>query len=439
MAQFSESGELFAIDEGDKLYDLLECWLELELDDGCYPAVVEIVNERLVTRIQRNPFWHQLPPFDFMRYIKGLPGQFYGQGLPEPVLPMQHQVNDHANQGMDSATLALNNITIINPAYAPNSDSFEIEPGAKWYADPNAVKQMNFPDLSDTAIKNVSYVRGMITEMSDNSPQMPDPLAGKARSTGQAQMAINEWQTDLYSFIDDIATESLNPFAKKVHMLLQQNLKDDDVIRITGKYAGTWINRVVVPEMIFGNFAFNWTGRLQIESKTIQTQQMMNFAKIYQTIPPEERQGMRFNWENFILKLMRDGFHIKDTSNLIETSRLKSSTPPDIEHRILDLGGTIKVMPGDDDAVHMAYHEAEAKKLDPVKDRFKLAILARHQLQHKTQREEKARAAQMQAQMQAMMMAQVQNQQPSKQVTAGNLNQINESTDPADMNRGMKP
>lgn len=444
MAQFGESGELQAISKDDGYYDLLEAWFDVELPDGtCVPGVVEIINEQLVTRIQCNPFWHQMPPFDFFRYIKGLPGEFYGRGLPEPIVPMQHQLNDVMNQGMDSATLALNNITIINPAFAPNSDSFEIEPGAKWFADPNGVKQFQFPDLSDTAIKNATVIRGMITEMSDNAPQLPDPIAGKARSTGQAQMAINEWQTDLFSFLESITAEGLNPFAKKIHMLLQQNLKDDDIIRVTGKYAGTWINRVVTPEMILGNFSFKWIGALQIENQSVKTQQMLNFVKVYQTLPPEARAGFRINWENFLIKLFRDGFLIKDTTNIIETARLNSSVDPVLEGRILDLGGHIKVQEMDDDEAHIAVHTQKIRSLDPKKDLYKLAVLNRHLRQHQAQLQQKRAAQQQAMMMQQMQMAQMmggpQNQsQGEKQNTPGNLGQINESTDQADIMRGQR-
>jgi hypothetical protein len=444
MAAMGQSGELYAVQD-DKMYDLLEVWLEAKLPDGeIVPVVVEIINEQVISRVQRNPFWHQMPPFDWFRFIKGPPGEFYGRGLPEASLPMQHQLNDMVNQGMDSATLALNNITIINPAFAPNADSFEIEPGAKWWADPNGVKQFQFPDLSDTAIKNAGMVRAMITEMSDNSPQLPDPIAGKARSTGQAQLAVNEWQTDLYSFLESLTAEGLNPLAKKVHVLLQQNLTDDDVIRVTGKYAGTWLNRIVTPDQILGNLDFKWIGGLQIEQQSIRIQQMLNFIRVYQSVPEEARGAIKFNWNNFFIKLLRDGFLIKDVHNIVETSRQTASVDPILEGRLIEMGGDIKVQKSDQDEAHIQIHKEDLAKLKPGTENFiyKQALLQKHIVEHEAQIREKAAAAQEAQMMRAMMMQQMAapqgNGRGGKQTTPGNLGQINESTDQSDIMRGQR-
>src|SRR5690606_30313257 len=176
-----------------------------------------------------------------------------------------------------------------------------------------------------------------------------DPIAGKARSTGQAQLAINEWQTDLFTFIDFIATEALAPMAFKTHSLIQQFIEDDEVIRITGKYANTWINRVVTPEDVVGSYKFTWIGALQIENQAIKTQQILNFLKIFPTFPPEAQQQIRLIWPNIITKLLRDGFLIKDIDNVLETKRMREATPPALEEKILKLGGMIRVVESDDD------------------------------------------------------------------------------------------
>lgn len=427
LQQFGQSG-IFPVVQDNSLFDLIEIWCDLLLPGEKYPVpcVVEIVNESYCTRIQRNPYWHQKPPFDWMRFIVPPPGEFYGRGLPEASMSLQHQINDTLNQTMDSATLALNNITIINPAYAPNADSFEIEPRAVWWADPNAVKQMQFPDLSDTGIKNVGLLRGIVTELSDNSPQLPDPIAGKARSTGQAQLAVNEWQTDLYTIVELISFEAMNSIASKTHTLLQQNLSDDDVIRVSGKFAGKWINRVVTPDEIVGHFKYSWKPSLQIENLAVRTQQMLNFINIYGKLPPEAR--VPINWRNFLVRLMRDGFRIKDIHEILELDDLNPSVDPHLEHKIMDLGGDIKVHITDDDPVHMKEHQV---RYATEKDNYKRAVLYRHITEHQKQYQEKAAAQQQQ-----MMMQQIAQQQ-AMPPRPGNPTEIPESVDESDMERGM--
>jgi hypothetical protein len=367
--------------------DLIEWWGELDLPDGRrLPCVVEIIQESIVTRIQQNPFWHQTPPYDFQRFIKPPPGEFYGRGIAEAIQFMQYQVNDMANQTMDSSTLALNNITIVNPAFAPNVDSFEIEPGAVWWADPNAIKQFVFPDLSDTGIKNLNLIRTIMTTMSDNSPQLPDPIAGKARSTGQAQLAIDEWQTDLFSFMQSIETEALVPFTSKTHSLIQQYVNDDLIIRVSGKYAETWIKKLVTPEDLAGRYDFTWKGAIQTQNNAIKVQQILQFIKVAQNLPPDSK--VKVNWANLILKLFRDGLQFKDAHTIIETPDSNPSVPPSIENKMINMGGPVEVNPEDDDQLHVESHnKAMAESQDPyIKYVFSLHI-AKHNAQIEQKRQ----------------------------------------------------
>lgn len=438
-AQFGDPAESLAVQEETGFFNLLEIQCKLVLPNTRMPVacVVEIINGTWCTRIQRNPYFHQSSPFDWFRYIVAPGGEFYGRGLPEAALSLQNQLDDTMNQTMDSATLSLNAITIINPAYAPNSESFEIEPGATWWADPAAVKQFTFPDLSDTGYKAASSLRQMISEMSDNQPQLPDPIAGKARSTGQADMAMQEWQTDLFTFIDFVSEEALSSMAFKIHLLLQQYLPEDDVIRVAGRYANTWLERFVDPKDIGGHYRFKWIGALQIENRALKTQQMMNLMKVYSQLPPEAQQQIKIIWPNLFTKIVRDGFLIRDIENIVETEDMKSSCPPNIEEKILKQNGTIKVEESDDDVLHLRQHNFDQQN---DKDTFTRAVRARHIFDHEKQLEKKRQAAQ-------MAMQQVQNMiaagappeggQPTPQ-GPGNRGQIQEPKSQEDMERGMR-
>lgn len=434
LAQFADSGEYRAL-QGNDYFELLEVWCQLLLPGSDKPVscVVEIINGGICTRIQRNPYWHQQTPFDFGRFIIPPPGEFYGRGLPEAAMSLQHQLDDTMNQTMDSTTLALNNITVINPAYAPNSESFEVEPGAVWWADPAAVKQMSFPDLTDTGYKAAGVIRGWITEMSDNTPQLPDPIAGKARSTGQAAMAVGEWQTDLFCFIDFLSVEALSSMAHKTHSLLQQFIDEDDIIRISGKYAGTWIEKAVTPDEICGRYKFKWVGALQIETQSIKTQQMLNLMQVWKNLPQDAQAQVHMRWENYMIKLIRDGFLIKDVDNLIETAHMSASTDPLLEERILKLGGEIEVVKSDDDDLHIRVHEgAHLEDKNPLTR----AERAKHLEEHREQKQAKILEVQ-QLQMQMMVQPMV-AQLPQEGGNPGNPSQINESTSIENMNRGQK-
>jgi hypothetical protein len=410
-----ESGELQGHRE-TKLLDLLEVWGRMEIEGKMMSYVQYIIGNTanfsadFCIRLQQNPYWHQKPNFDWMRYILAPGPEFYGRGLPEASQYLQHQLDDVLNQGMDSNTLALNSITIVNPAYAPNVESFEIEPNAIWWAAPEAVKNFQFPDLNEVTMKSMQILRGVITEMSDNSPQLPDPLSGKARSTGQADLAMSEWQTDLYSFVEQIILEGLLPLAEKTHMLLQDNLKDDDVIKIVGRYAGQWVNRIVTPDDIMGKMAFSWMGAVQIQNESVRTQQMLQFLKIAPMLPPSD--DYKILYGPVIMELLRKGFNVKTPEAFVESSTDNLSIPPWIENKLMNMASVVKINARDEDDVHIQSHiEDMAKSKDPVVR----SIHDKHIQDHKKQMQEKQQA---QAQQQEMQQLQMNAQKASLQKAA---------------------
>jgi hypothetical protein len=410
-----ESGELQGHREG-RLLDLMEVWGRMEIE-GKMTSYVQYMfgdtanfSSDYCVRLQQNPYWHQTPNFDWMRYILAPGPEFYGRGLPEASQFLQHQLDDVLNQGMDSNTLALNSITIINPTYAPNVESFEIEPNAIWWADPNAVKPFTFPDLNEVTMKSMQILRGVITEMSDNSPQLPDPLSGKARSTGQADLAMSEWQTDLYSFVERIILEGLIPLTEKTHMLLQDHLDDDDIIRIAGRYAGQWINRVVTPDDIIGKMSFSWMGAVQIQNESVRTQQMLQFLKIYPMLPPSDDYKVLIG--PVIMELLRKGFNVKMPEQFVESSTDNMSIPPWIENRLMNMSSVVKINDRDDDPTHIQSH---IKAMGESTDKVVRAIYDEHIRNHTKQLQEKQQA---QAQAQEMQQLQMAAQKASLQKAA---------------------
>lgn len=249
-------------------------------------------------------------------------------------------------------------------------------------------------------------------------------------------MAINEWQTDLFTFIDFACEDALNPLAYKTHLLIQQNIKDDDVIKITGKYANTYLERYVTAEEITGQYRFKWIGALQIENVAIRTQQILNFIKLYPSLPQDAQAKISLQWENLIIKVLRDGFNIKDIENVIETDRMKASVPATLEEKIMKLGGKMTVNPSDDDEGHMRIHDY-AQTLD--KDVYTRAQRAKHRAEHQAQMEKKMLAVQMQQQMMLAQGQQQGSQQPKG--TPGMMPQgapMSEALNPGDMSRGMR-
>ena len=64
--------------------------------------------------------------------------------------------------------------------------------------------------------------------------------------------------------------------------------------------------------------------------------------------------NVNINWDNFFLNLIREGFNIRNYHEIIETDRMDDRVSPDMEIKILEQGGEIRVNVNDDDQAHKA-------------------------------------------------------------------------------------
>ena len=141
-------------------------------------------------------------------------------------------------------------------------------------------------------------------------------------------------------------------------------------------------------------------GAIQVENQSVKTQQMLNFLKIYPSIPPTA--GVNVDWGNLLTMLLRDGFQIKNPENIISTSRLNASIFPYIEDKILKLGGEVEVCPQDDDQAHIADHKQAQSKLDKKEPEYiyTYSLFDKHIQEHQKSAQDKAQAQMQQQQQQ---------------------------------------
>jgi hypothetical protein len=192
---------------------------------------------------------------------------------------------------------------------------------------------------------------------------------------------------------------------------------------------------VTGPADIVGNYDWKWIGSFGIDNQQVKTQQMLTLLKILPALPPDA--GVNVKWPNFMIKLMRDGFQIRDVENVIETEFLNASTDPGIENKLLEQGGSVMANTSDDDALHVRVHQ---DLLGKTKDPYHRALIDKHIKEH-------GLAAEKKAQMQQMMQMQMQlsagqpgankGPQGNRNNPMGNQTQISESTDPSDYERGL--
>jgi hypothetical protein len=105
-------------------------------------------------------------PYDFkdstfidFPYLK-VPGEFEGYGLPMILENPQIMMNMIKNQRLDSATLSIHKMWIVNPLANINKEELVTRPfGIIYSVDPNGVKEVQFSDIKQSAYKEEDLLK----------------------------------------------------------------------------------------------------------------------------------------------------------------------------------------------------------------------------------------------------------------------------------------
>jgi hypothetical protein len=411
---------------GDRTYMCTTVFADMVFPEACeddedpevpIPMMVEIWGNDTCGLIQRNPFYHQSPPYVVGRYIQPNPDECYGQGIPWATQYMQYETNVKAEQGMDSATMALNPIAVIDPGLAGASNEFNIEPGAIWWANPAGVKLTMMPDATPIAHTAISNLRAMMQDYSDRTPALPSQLMGKTRSATQSEIVQDALSTDQWLFQLQNEQTILTPMLQQWEALIDQHMKDDQLVMILGRNAADLKRTLMSRQDLLGRYAYEWKGASQVANKQVQGRQMLDGLKVFTSMPPEMRQGMNFNGAEFFKTLWTDFWMLKDADKILGQPEQMVTSDATAENHMVSKGLEIEVLWGDDDASHIAIHD---KGIEEAKNQLEKTILMQHILEHKKnsdikasikqqQQIQQAAQGQLQQLQQKLMMAKVDN------------------------------
>jgi len=105
------------------------------------------------------PFDFKEAPFIDASYLK-IPGEFEGYGLPLILESPQIMLNLIKNQRLDSATLSIHKMWIVNPLANINKDELVTRPfGIIYSIDPNGVREIQFSDIKMSAYKEEELLK----------------------------------------------------------------------------------------------------------------------------------------------------------------------------------------------------------------------------------------------------------------------------------------
>lgn len=389
---------------------------EGEDPDMPIPMMVDIYGNNACGLIKRNPFAHQTPPYVVGRYIQPNADEFYGQGIPWSTQFMQYEMNTKSEQGLDSATMSLNPIAIIDPGLAGESN-FDIEPGAKWFANPAGVKFSSMPDVTPISNAAIMQLKTMMQDYSDRSPALPPQLTGKSRTATQSEMVFNSLGVDNWLFQLQNERYILCPMLQQWEAITDQNLDDKRLVMILGRRAGDLKRTLLSKSDLIGRYSYQWKGASSVASKQTTARQMLDALKVYSTLPQPAQTQINFNFQEFYKIMWTTMWGLADADKVLGIPEEMVTQDAEAENHMLKMGLEIEVLPMDDDNEHIQIHDKGLDKLNKSEQTLMMA----HMLQHKKADEQKQIIKQ---QMQQQQQQQQQMQSLQQQLLAGQVSKL---------------
>jgi len=421
----------------DRIY-LTEVWADFDINEGEFvPCLLTFANQQECVEIRRNPLWFQKPPYVVGRYAKMPAKEFYGRSLSELVRSLQYQINDIGNQTMDSLTYTLNPIVVIDPGLAGDVNSFKIEPGAKWLGSPAGIKFQTFQDVSSIGYQGMQEIRSIIGQVSENSPGIAPQLTGKVRTATHAGAVEREVQSAMSVDAYNDEADVYNPMCKMIHILLQQYMEKDYVVRVHGPDIGQYTNMMVKPSDLAGDADFIWKGLSEEQASNIKSQQLLNMYNL--AIQASQFMPNEIDLKKLFQIVVKKAFNFDQLEDIFVSVRDQKTVDPDIENIALKQGQDVKTNNGDDDEKHIKSHVAilEDKKLKPEDKLNIIKHIEIHQAQMQAKDYEKQQKVQMEALKGQMQMLDSNSGQSGVNGMVGNKSQFANPKSESDLMRGM--
>lgn len=378
-------------------------------DEGTDWYRVTIIGDETVCLIQRNPFWHGMPPWLVGKFTE-VENEFYGRSVCEAFDRLQYFLNDVADQSNDALVWCMNPIAVVDGYRVQDPTSLRMRPGAKWLAEPGAVQFMEPPkDTPAIGFNAVQQIVGFMNDVSNVAPFVGGG-GGGPRNRGRAlntatgaQIVASENLVQVRDVIENVEDQVMIPMLKMMHILTMQCLDRDITLRITGAQGLTMIEHKISAPDVVGDFDFEWLGSTGAMNQTVKSQQMINYLQIAAQVPPELYKANNIQLDiGYLMKaIWSDGFGLRNADRVIRDLSPMKSVDPRLENDLFlaERGEEVKVSPADNDVGHIKQHQPLVGNHDTPDSQIPLVIA--HIQEHHAAQLTKQIMQQMQAQAQA--------------------------------------
>lgn len=267
------------------MVELLSFWGKYDIDgDGIKEeALLVIANRSVLARAIANPFHHQKRPI-VKDVLVPVPMEWFGIGLIEPIIPLQHELNTLRRQRLDNINQALNSMWKVDTLADVDVDTLKSVPNGIVLTDRmDAVERLDTTDVTTNAYNEAQIVQTDIENVTVPRSVQGIPDNGKLGRTARGAQLIIGQALEKFGVAAKLTEEGIKKILRMMHQLNLQFLDSEDVAVETGMTEGNALfDGAVSPDMIRAEVKFHMIGISDMVGKEGKINQIVSFMGVFQ-------------------------------------------------------------------------------------------------------------------------------------------------------------
>lgn len=231
---FSDSTTRYSnnVDDDLKFYEVKECVAPFDDAFSVWVNDVPILDgaERPI------PFDHKESPFLDVTFLR-LPFEYEGMGYPLMLEQPQVMLNALKNQRLDSATMSIHKMWVVNPLANIDKSQLAVRPmGIIWSPDPNGVREIGFSDVKASAYQEEESLKADMRHAS-GVDEFSRGVGGQAGSATEVRHLRESTIERVRLFVNHLGS-LFSRLQRQWLSMYVQFMPDEMVIRITDEQGG---------------------------------------------------------------------------------------------------------------------------------------------------------------------------------------------------------
>lgn len=261
--------------------EILTRWGLSDIDgDGIREeALIVIANRQYLLRAMPNPFYHQRRPV-IRSVLFPVPLEWFGVGLVEPIIPLQHELNTIRRQRLDNVNIIINRMWKVNSFADIDLETLVSSPnGVILTDDMNAIMALETDNVTQSAYDEATIIQQDIDNATVPKSVQGTPDSGRlGRTASGAQMIIGQALEKFGTAAKMVEENAIKRTLRLFYELDKQFLDDDDAL---APYQYIFGGTQVAPDMLHEDILFQMKGISEMINKEAKINQITSFMGLF--------------------------------------------------------------------------------------------------------------------------------------------------------------